>query len=447
MTTSFRPRAWWPWPHTPRRQREATLSPALAELARREVEEGLTAEVAWGYARHLDEILGPLIASRVVRPLSMFGGWLRAVALDDVPDIPGWLEVMRDVEFVQTTSVDVCRALAGQGCDFIADTSSVRLLEELRAQGHPIGRVFKFRGHGDGVSPREDAPFDTPARWGAFTSRKYENLLPLICFSQSSYLVFDRATQTPHLVDGAGQRLPKDHTPAPILPNDASTPSTYACHADARGEGWAAATLFHPRRPARIFSGVEDRWAVLDVGGKDEDRQWLEELYDIWRTTPEAPLEAMRQHTSSFGLATVTAVEMVSNNLARISWMGDTHAFLLRGGRLERLTRPHTYLEDFSEADRASLAPEQAAYFGSLCLRVLGQSLGDGAEHLEIPLAPEDRLVVCTPRVYDRLGDEWIAKVLTSKETRRGVEDAFFTMFRGHVYGAILVLEPGASCA
>ena len=77
--------------------------------------------------------------------------------------------------------------------------------------------------------------------------------------------------------------------------------------------------------------------------------------------------------------------------------IGDTRAYLLRGGELSQLTQDHTYVQ--SLVDQGKLAPDEAASHPQRALLV--RALGAGAGQVEADLAlrtalPGDRYLLCS---------------------------------------------------
>jgi hypothetical protein len=85
------PLAAWPWRRPAGRPLRTPPRPSVdPELEALERDVGLTAAVARRWAEHVPAILGPLRHERLLRPLSLEGGRLRAVALARVPDVADW---------------------------------------------------------------------------------------------------------------------------------------------------------------------------------------------------------------------------------------------------------------------------------------------------------------------------------------------------------------------
>ena len=117
---------------------------------------------------------------------------------------------------------------------------------------------------------------------------------------------------------------------------------------------------------------------------------------------------------------TLTAVRNLGRHL-HIVHVGDSRAYLLREGRLHRLTRDHTYVQLL--VDSGQLSKEEAANF---CSRhVLVNALGGFDEEVEVDvdqleLMSGDRVLLCTDGLTDLVDDDAICRVLM--ETHESAE-------------------------
>ena len=110
---------------------------------------------------------------------------------------------------------------------------------------------------------------------------------------------------------------------------------------------------------------------------------------------------------------TLTAARIMGRHL-QIVHVGDSRAYLLRDGRLHRLTRDHTYVQLL--LDSGELTQEEAAKFPARHLLI--NALGGSSEDVEVDvdqmkLASGDRLLLCSDGLTDLVDDDKICDVLT----------------------------------
>lgn len=105
------------------------------------------------------------------------------------------------------------------------------------------------------------------------------------------------------------------------------------------------------------------------------------------------------------GMGTTVVVLVVDGDHAHVAHVGDSRAYRIREGRIERLTRDHTVVQQ--EIDAGRLAPELARYLPQR--NILTQSVGYGGavepDTCSLPLQPGDTFVLCSDGVTDALDD------------------------------------------
>ncbi len=114
---------------------------------------------------------------------------------------------------------------------------------------------------------------------------------------------------------------------------------------------------------------------------------------------------------------TVTAVRNLGRVL-QIAHVGDSRAYLLRDGRLSRLTRDHTYVQML--VDGGQLTPEAAAR--SSARHVLLNAVGGVNDNVRVDverllLSNGDRIMLCSDGLSDLVDDETIRSVLVAAGT------------------------------
>ncbi|HEU0037504.1 MAG TPA: PP2C family serine/threonine-protein phosphatase [Kofleriaceae bacterium] len=111
---------------------------------------------------------------------------------------------------------------------------------------------------------------------------------------------------------------------------------------------------------------------------------------------------------------TVVACLMPDPKKAVIAHVGDSRAYLLRGGRLQALTRDHTIVEEL--VDRGLLAADEAERhpYKNVLSRNLGARPDTRVDLLELELRHGDRLLLCSDGLYGYASTEAIQYILGS---------------------------------
>jgi len=97
-----------------------------------------------------------------------------------------------------------------------------------------------------------------------------------------------------------------------------------------------------------------------------------------------------------FGMGTTVTVTIASGGLLRIGHVGDSRAYILRGGRLERLTRDHSLVAELVR--NGDLTEEQAQVHPqrNILTQAFGSDLRVKADISTRPLQNGDIIFLCT---------------------------------------------------
>jgi len=118
--------------------------------------------------------------------------------------------------------------------------------------------------------------------------------------------------------------------------------------------------------------------------------------------------EADRDHE---GLGTTLTAMLLAGDQLALLHVGDSRGYLLRGGRLEQLTKDETYVQAL--VDQGVLTPEQARVHPHRSLvtqAVQGRKLTPARATLAAQ--PADRLLLCSDGLSDVVPDDVIAQTM-----------------------------------
>ena len=152
--------------------------------------------------------------------------------------------------------------------------------------------------------------------------------------------------------------------------------------------------------------------------------------------------EAVAARDAEAGGTTLTAL-LLSGDRALVAHVGDSRAYVVRDGGLERLTRDHTVVQ--SLIDEGKLTEDEARADENRAL--LNRALAPGsptAPDLSVrPVLPGDRFVLTTDGVHSVLEPRGLAEVLltpgTPDDVARAVEDAVLAAGAPDNYGVVVV--------
>lgn len=133
----------------------------------------------------------------------------------------------------------------------------------------------------------------------------------------------------------------------------------------------------------------------------------------------DAANAAIRRRAARDGLgqiASTAVAALVAGDRAHLAWAGDSRAYRARDGGIERLTTDHSVVQEL--VDLYGLGEAEAARHPQA--HVVTRAIG-GAERVEVasreaPLAPGDRLLLCSDGLTRCLSDAEIAGRLAAPD-------------------------------
>ncbi|MBZ0225441.1 MAG: Stp1/IreP family PP2C-type Ser/Thr phosphatase [Comamonas sp.] len=125
-----------------------------------------------------------------------------------------------------------------------------------------------------------------------------------------------------------------------------------------------------------------------------------------------AVYQAAKAHAHYAGMGTTLIVGLFGDHRVVIGHIGDSRAYLLRGGAFSRLTRDHTWLQE--QVDKGEMTPLEAQRSGmrSLLTRAVGVDPQVRLEVNEFPVERGDLFLFCSDGLTDSIDDAELAVLL-----------------------------------
>ena len=138
-----------------------------------------------------------------------------------------------------------------------------------------------------------------------------------------------------------------------------------------------------------------------------------EAMIQSFRLADEAIHQHVAQNPANHGMGTtVTACVLCTDGTYRLGHIGDSRAYLMRGGRLAQVTTDHTWVQKEVEAGRLTPSGARRHRLSHILSRALGAEPSDDPDLLSGRLLPGDLLLLCTDGLTGMITDRVIAKVL-----------------------------------
>jgi PPM family protein phosphatase len=139
----------------------------------------------------------------------------------------------------------------------------------------------------------------------------------------------------------------------------------------------------------------------------------LSEFQEALRATDRWVIEAAQRQPELKGMGTTLTVAYVTGNVLYLAHVGDSRCYLYREGKLEQLTRDHTFVATLVQ--EGVIAPEAAAQHtmrNVITNAVGGDKKGVDPEVHKHLLSPGDVLLLCSDGLTELVPDADIAEQL-----------------------------------
>jgi serine/threonine protein phosphatase PrpC len=151
---------------------------------------------------------------------------------------------------------------------------------------------------------------------------------------------------------------------------------------------------------------------LLQFDSSDE-----EELNRVLKAAVEKSAEVIAAEASRNplrrGMGTTLTMAYVLWPTAFLVHVGDSRAYLLRGGEFEQLTTDHTIAQQLVEGGAMDEERARRTRWASVLWNVIGGSAGKLRPVVsKVPLQPGDALLLCTDGLTKHVSDEAIARIL-----------------------------------
>ncbi len=153
----------------------------------------------------------------------------------------------------------------------------------------------------------------------------------------------------------------------------------------------------------------------LCEGAAPDPRRMLDELRALFRGADARLAEQVADNPDLSGMATTLTVAVSVGRTLFVAHAGDSRCYVLRGGKLRRLTRDHTVA-----LEMARLGLISAEHVADHPFRhVLSNFVGIGPSRLEVEvheaeLSPGDGLLLCSDGLTGMMASHDIARILVA---------------------------------
>ena len=156
------------------------------------------------------------------------------------------------------------------------------------------------------------------------------------------------------------------------------------------------------------------------------ERQFRKGRGDLAEQIQEANrvvFERARLDRKVAGMGTTLTAAFLEGDTLRLAHVGDSRAYLLRGGALRMLTEDHTLVHRMVVDGEITEAEAEVHPYRSVLTRAVGVDPSVHIDEATIEIVPGDRVLLCSDGLHGMITDDQITGILTAEaDPRRAAE-------------------------
>lgn len=135
------------------------------------------------------------------------------------------------------------------------------------------------------------------------------------------------------------------------------------------------------------------------------------------RAANDAVRETGNARPSLRGMGSTVVAILFVDAVAHVAHAGDSRAYRIRSGEIERLTRDHSLVEEYLAENPDASEDDLEGSYRHLVTRAVGAAPSLEVDVAEIECDPEDVILVCSDGLTGPVDDDAIAAIVSEAET------------------------------
>jgi serine/threonine protein phosphatase PrpC len=125
-------------------------------------------------------------------------------------------------------------------------------------------------------------------------------------------------------------------------------------------------------------------------------------------------LEAMRKDAKLRGMGTTVVACMADDSKISVAHVGDSRAYMIRNGRISRITNDHSWVFEQVQAGMLTEAEAEKHPLRNVITRALGGALSVTPDASEIDWRPGDLYLLCSDGLTGMVSEDQILELVTA---------------------------------
>ena len=164
---------------------------------------------------------------------------------------------------------------------------------------------------------------------------------------------------------------------------------------------------------SRIAAGAFER------GPRNDDASAEGQLEEIAQQANRKIHRLAQEDSSRAGMGTTLTAALVSKEEVAFGHVGDSRAYLLRGGQLKRLTKDHSLVEELRRQGRLTEEEAEEHPQRSIITRALGPEPSVNVDTMTFPARDGDVFLLCSDGLTTMVSDDQIRDILVNAKSLR----------------------------
>jgi protein phosphatase len=135
-------------------------------------------------------------------------------------------------------------------------------------------------------------------------------------------------------------------------------------------------------------------------------------------------LERSEREPNLYGMGTTLVALLIENSHALVAHAGDSRCYLLRGGKLERVTQDHSLVDEQMRLGTMTAEEAERSPLRSVITRAIGTQPSVTEDVAEIEPQPGDVFLLCSDGLTREVNEDGIARILGAGNDLEGAAQA-----------------------
>jgi PPM family protein phosphatase len=157
---------------------------------------------------------------------------------------------------------------------------------------------------------------------------------------------------------------------------------------------------------------VASRLAATALQERDGEGDPEEQVVHLIREANRRIYQRSGEDSNLAGMSTTITVALVQDGEVTIGHVGDSRAYLVRGGQLEQLTDDHSLVGELTRAGKLSEKEAESHPQRSVITRAVGSDPDVDVDTFVVEAQPNDLYLLCSDGLTDMVSDEDILRIV-----------------------------------